>query len=597
MRGLRLPTLLRYLAEDRLLAVTTAVLSVLVLLPLTQTELVPIVDLPIHAALVSQLNRLLAGDPVASEHFMLQPHPAPYWLLYLLLWGAMSAFGTFLGCKLVMAFALLVVPLGFIRLCGAIGRSPRIGLWAFAFCWDFNQSMGFQAFTMTTGLSFFFLARCLDALERPSLSGRWWTGTVGLGLLLANSHAHAAGTASVLAGALALAELPDRRRFWRMGWLSTVPVLALVPWLLATQLHKVGTERDPVSHAVGLWPNAGLRVSQLLDNTFHVVAHIVARNVAGLTLLILLLLPLLYALGAGWTRDTRRAVGLYVSMWVFYLVMPEILFRPFYQWFINTRFASSLLMLGLLLPARRFRGREAWLLAPGVLVAAALALCVTWQFHTYRREVAPFWRVIDRFPAGSRVNWVLWENGTRSSVFRSITSLPAYLITEKGGYSPHLFQSPNLPVVYRDAAHLGFAPWYQPWEFDPVGHARGYDFVLVQGMSPEEQERQRELRALAATDVAKSEPESRERTAAERLPDGTSTPRGAAAPERGPRGGPGARTVRRRPDPGGWDAYYEALEWQAELPPDVLARGDGLELKLVLEAGIWRLYEVRELEE
>ncbi len=488
MLSLGKPTIVRLFAEDRFLFWAALVLSALVLLPLTQTDVLPLVDLGTHLGLIAQISRILSGDPMAVKHYMLQPHPSPYVVVYAMLWASTRLFGLYLGAKLVVAFAVLLTPLGVMRLAHALGRSPRMALWAYALCWDFNQSMGFLAFTTTTGLAFFFLGRAAEALggtERQPL--RWWVTTAALGLILAMSHAHVAGTASALVGAMALTELPNTRRFWRGFWISTVPTFALLPWLVWSRLDNAGREVDIVAPTLGLWPNAGARVGQLFQSTFGIVTPTLGRCIEGLTFLCLLVMPLVYAaMRPGLDQSRRYVLGMYVASWFFFLVMPHELYAPFYQYFINDRHVIYILLIGLLLPAPLFNSRRGLrMLAPGIVLAALMACTITWQFNQFHHHIAPFWRIADRIPPGSRYTVIFYEHKTPESGLRSITQLPAYVVAEKGGFMPFLFHTPNLPVLYVAKEMLSVPPWYDGLDFDMLRDTEGYDYLIVQG-EPEE---------------------------------------------------------------------------------------------------------------
>jgi hypothetical protein len=49
-------------------------------------------------------------------------------------------------------------------------------------------------------------------------------------------------------------------------------------------------------------------------------------------------------------------------------------------------------------------------------------------------------------------------------------------------YDPHLFDNPNRPIVYRPERKLPAPGWNQADQFR-LGHARFYDYVLVQGLA------------------------------------------------------------------------------------------------------------------
>jgi hypothetical protein len=470
------PTTLRLLRSDRFLLASACVLSLAVVAPLTQTPILPLNDLPNHVAMSALLRHMWSGDSVAAFHFEVQPHPAPYWLTYLLLLAASYVFPTLTGAKVVVALCLLSVPLSTMRLLVALGRSPRLALWSFALCWDFSLSMGFIAYTLSVSLGFVFLARCIESLDG---SPKWSSllVTVLLGLLLAQSHAHAAGGTAVLVFAVAVLELRRRSVLLRGVALSTVPVLGLVPWILLGARSEGRARPETIGH----WPDVGERMSRMFHYTVDLVNGQTERNLLGFAFAFLLLAPLILAAWTGGDGNSARPRALYLTAWGLYALMPASLVWPFFQLLIHERHATMILLLGLAVPASAFTGRQAWRLVPGGVVAVAVATVITVQCARFSREVEPFLAVVEAVPASSRIAWVLWQQRTPESVRDTIPQVPAYLLAEKGGYSPYLFQTPNLPLRYRADRHRPHPHWHHPDQFTLAQHGIHYDYVLVQG--------------------------------------------------------------------------------------------------------------------
>ncbi|MCU0698489.1 MAG: hypothetical protein MUC96_18465 [Myxococcaceae bacterium] len=470
------PNVFRILRADRFLLAGVCLLSVAVLAPLAQTPILPLNDLPNHVAMSALLRHMWSGDAVAAFHFELQPHPAPYWLTYLLLLAASYLFPTLTGAKVVVALCLLSVPLSTMRLLLALRRSPRLALWSFALCWDFSLSMGFIAYTLSVSLGFVFLARCIESLDaKPRRSSL--LVTVLLGLLLAQSHAHAAGGAAVLVFAVAVLEFRRRWVLLRGLALSAVPVLGLVPWILLGARSEGRARPETIGH----WPDVGERMSRMFHYTVDLVNGQTERNVLGLAFVFLLLAPLVLAAWTGGDGNSARPRALYLAAWALYVVMPASLVWPFFQLLIHERHATMILLLGLALPAASFTGRQAWRLIPGGVVALAVAAVITVQCARFSTEVQPFLAVVDAVPPSSRIAWVLWQQRTPESVRDTIPQVPAYLLAEKGGYSPYLFQTPNLPLRYRADRHRPHPHWHHPDQFTLAQHGIHYDYVLVQG--------------------------------------------------------------------------------------------------------------------
>ncbi|MGV3619272.1 MAG: hypothetical protein ACO1OB_00565 [Archangium sp.] len=461
-------------AKDRWLRGATLVLAAACLFPLTQTAFVPLTDLPNHVALASVIGDLFGHDALTVHHFMLQPRPSPYWLFYLAILLPSYVLAPQLAAKLVVALGLVLIPLGVMRLRFALGRSPWLGLWAFAASWEFSFNMGFVAFSLATGFSLFFLARVVEQRS----GWRQHAVTVALGLLVSASHAHAAGVASVLAFALALAELPKWKNGLRVAGYALVPVLGLLPWVL---LGPRG-ERAPMPPQIAVFPSLDVRLSSMFDLSLGLSAEPLSKNVLAVCFVVLLLGPLLL-LGASRSggADLRRPIALYAAAWVLFAAMPSELRWPFAQLLIYERHATLILLMGLLLPSAEFSGAQRWLLAPGLAASLLVAGCATYLCRTYGEATAPFVQIIDAVKPHSRVAALLFSHRTEASLRDTLSQLPAYIVANKGGYYPHLFQTPNLPARYIESAHLPSPPWNRPTALDASAWAFAYDYVLVQG--------------------------------------------------------------------------------------------------------------------
>ena len=345
-----------HLARDPVLLGLTVVLSIAVLAPLFVTRFLPLTDLSYHArAGVAGQANLGGGStrqsplhvPAAAVAVLDDVHSADRLRL---------ARGPLYATHIVVGLAVLLVPLGMMRLMIAVGRSPRLGLWAFALAWDFSVSMGFIAYTLGVGLSFFFMARVLEGLR----GGRWTTRrevlkTGALAVVLPLTHAQATATAGLLLGLLALAELPDKRHFrWLMGW-AVLPVAALLPWVLTTPSGG----RGPVPPVADMlyWAPAGERIARFVHYSLGFVQGPVASEIQGMTILTLLLLPLVFAsMRGGSRRVNRRAWVLYAGAWLMYLTLPASLFWPFHQILIYERYTTFVMLFALLLPGVSFVG-------------------------------------------------------------------------------------------------------------------------------------------------------------------------------------------------------------------------------------------------
>ncbi len=470
------------LRDDRFLLFATITASGAVLLPLFLTPFLPLQDLPNHVALASLLSHMREGGDVSTYHFMPQPYPVPYWVGYMIIVFGAKLASPLLGAKLFVAAALLAVPLGLIRLLPSLGRSPRLGLWAFALSWDYNLSWGFVAFNLATGLSFAYIAWAIDSLEMERWRWEQPAKALGFGSVLALTHAHATGVAVLALGALALSALPNRREATRLMQFSVAPLLGLLPWLSMGFLSGDGAPMPDRLSGLAHSPNAGERVRHLFDYTLGFSRGHVSESMMGIAFVILLVVPLLLLASSKPTGPKwRRALVLYTFAWTIYLVLPASLNWPFGQLFIQQRHATLILLMGLTLPSCELGGRCAWRLAPGLI---AIVLCVGVNARlasSFAKHSEPFLEIIDAVPEESRVLPVLMETAVPGSRRTPLNQFPAYIVAVKGGYIPYLFDTPNLVVRYQPTRHLPHMPWWEPKQLSLEEHASHYDYLLVQG--------------------------------------------------------------------------------------------------------------------
>lgn len=485
-----------HLARDRFLAVMTVLMAVLVLSPLFQARFLPLTDLHYHAAYASLAKQLWTGDPVVSHFYMLQPRPSPYWLSYLILIALGSVVGPVYATHVFVGIVLVFVPLAFMRLMIALGRNPRFGLLAFALSWDFNVTMGFVAYSFAIGLGFVLIARALEHLR----GGRWASRTelskTGLlALALPWTHAQASALTALLLGLLAVAERCANRPKNAVRLVSWPLLIALgiAPWILSAP-GGAGAESRPMPDLLHLafWPPTGERIDRFLYHSLGFISTRWASQVQGLLALILLFLPLvLLKLPGGTAKAQRRAFVLYSGAWLVCLTLPSAIFWPFHQIFIYERFLTLLMLFALLLPGASLAGKRLWWLAPPLVIAVASLVTTGWYAGTWDQETRPYQEIIDAIPPGKTVMPVIWERRGPHSTFETLVGVHAYYNALKGGYTPHLFSTPNLPVRRRENVGLPTPVWKHPRDFSIQEHGFRFDYVLVQG---KRQDRFREKR-------------------------------------------------------------------------------------------------------
>lgn len=470
--------------RDRLLLALLGLGCLVVALPLTQSPLVPITDLGSHVGLASQLPRLLLLDDTAWQYYRLNPVPGQNLTVYVVIGLLSSLFGSLFAAKAIVFVALVAPTFGLMRLATALGRSPRIALWALALAWDFNLSIGFLAVNIGTGVAAWYLGALLDRYRRGAKLDTD-LGLIALGLLVGFTHVQAALLVLACSVALALAEISRGLRFRKvvpLVGLGLVPVLTLVPWVVRWFSRSPS---PPALPDLGTFPDIATRAAQLFLATLDVANVAWARNFGGAVYLLLLLLPLVYAIVfPGGDLARRRSLAVYLAVWVLYLTLPDRIYWPTEHVLVEQRYAVAVLAFGLTMVPGKFVGRQVLLLLPGLVGILLTSSVAVWQARQFRPYGESFLSILGSVKPNSRISPVLWQLGTPESVRFTLSHVPSYLVAEKGGYSPHLFRGAALPVELREQKELKGVSPFEPGAFQSLVHARGYDYVLVQGERP-----------------------------------------------------------------------------------------------------------------
>ena len=472
-------SLLRIFRADPLLAGLTTLLSAAICLPLFVTPFLPMQDLPDHVGLANLIGDILGGNGLASDHYRVQGLPLPYLTMYVMLAAFGALFGPLFGAKLVVAFTLLCIPLGAMRLMVALKRNPRMGLFAFALVWDHNLYWGWVSYAMGNGLALFALAHLIEStsVKGALLRAGGWAALVAL------THAQAFGNYLVLAGAFVFAGAPLRRRFL-IHALGLLPgILILVPWAIDRMTAGSGSA---AGSGLGLvWHSLPHKLGHLYTYSMGDPTGPTGEACSALAFAIVLLAPLALA---GLRRDEsvvedRGAVVAFLAMAGLYLAMPMQMSRPIEQWYIYPREASLLLLAALLVPRPNLTGRwRSLLLLPAVAATTLTCVAVTGQFADFGKRARPFLEIIDKTKADRALLTLTLDDGDPRVRLSVYNQFHAYITATRGGYDPYLFDNPSHVVVFRGERKRPAPAWNRMHEFSMTTHAPHYDYILVQGL-------------------------------------------------------------------------------------------------------------------
>ncbi|HLY36585.1 MAG TPA: hypothetical protein VKU61_01025 [Candidatus Binatia bacterium] len=440
-------------------------------MPLFVTPFLPLQDLGNNLALSSLIPRVLWGHGLAARYYRVQALPVPYWTTSLIMGAMTFVVGGRIAAKIMVGLSLVMLPLGTMRLLHALRRSPRMGLWAFALVWDFNMYWGWTAFVFGVGLTLVVLAHIVEA-QNAREAVRTWPGVAAVAL----THAQATAILCIAAAALVFAGAIGKRI--RLHAISVAAVLVLWPWAVARLRAGGALPSGPWAQFDDPVPQ---RIMKLIEHTVGNITPGWGEHVMEGVFLVFLVSPLLLF---AWDRaprikEDRAAVALYVTALGLYLALPGTLLRPFFYWALYQRQATFFLLCGLLLARPCVEGRAGWLLAPGILATLLTSAVVAHQFAAFGTDAAPFAEVIRRIEPDSAVLTLTFENGDPNMKTPSFDEFHGYIIAEKGGYDPYVFDQPSHPIVHRN----GLPRPQSPDLFSMKEHGSGYDYIVVQGKS------------------------------------------------------------------------------------------------------------------
>ena len=472
--------LVQAFAQDRLLAVTTAVLAVAALLPMFVTPFLPLSDLPDHIGQGALLPEILLGRGLAAYHYKIQWAPVPYWTTHLIIAILSPIVGALAAAKIMVAMAVLGLPLAVMRVLRALGRDTRLGLWAFMASWDHNTFAGWIAFMLGMSAALWAIAWVLETQTyRKAIRIAFLACFLGL------THVQAVAYFGLALGLLLLV----RRPFKRVVLLHTVAgsgtLISVMPWL-------VSRFSQSATQGATAWTFDFHTLREKIQDVFKYTLDDQARpadaTVAGAVFLLLLLgVPLLASVPAekeqpGELHPATGALLVIVPLFL-YLTLPMAISGPVSHWYTYPRYATFWLVSLLFLPRARFGGWRALWLAPGVLGAIIYSLVIAGQFADYAQRSRPFLQIIGHVRPNSSYLPLELEDDDPAMVLAPFNQIHAYIAAVKKGYDPHLFHYDSIPFRFRAERELPQTAWNGARAFTIKDHGRFYDYVLVQGIA------------------------------------------------------------------------------------------------------------------
>jgi hypothetical protein len=441
------------------------------------TPFLPLVDLGSHVGAAGLLPDVLLRRGIAPQYYSANPLPVPYWSGYVVLTTLHVLFGPFVAAKVTTALAVLLLPLGHMRLLAALQRSPRLGLWAFALAWNVNTYWGWFTFQLGMAFAFYAIAWLVEAQSLRDVPK-----IAAMTALVVLSHPHAAVLVAVAALALFLVGPMSWRSLLRYA-LGLSGFVVTLPWLFA-RLGS-GGGGGPL-HYDAVDPPGPEKIASLYRYSVDVFTR---PGAVGVTCVAFLLCVLGPAVLGGLRRrpvperSTARAVALLGACAALYLLLPFQIRSPTPHWWTYPRYATYILLALLLCPAPDLQGLRALLLAPGVAVTLALGVARVQQFSDYGDRTRPYLAIVHAMKPDSTflpLDFDFAWSGTRED---SLGQLHGYAAAATSSVEPHLFDEPNMPLLFRPDSRL---PIPAGWQTDRIAGAfnmeeqgRFYDYIVT----------------------------------------------------------------------------------------------------------------------
>jgi len=439
---------------------------VLSVVPLWIPDILPLVDVPQHAAQAASLRQILAGNPVFAADFEVNWF-TPFLGGSVLLLLVSLVMPILPATKLVLSAAVISLPLVTGALLKDLGGDERLKWLAIPGAYSFAVYWGDLAYVVAVPIALGLLPVTIRYERHPTAGRMTGVAIYSTGLFFCHVVALAFGALISLAF-LAGKNLHEPRRLARCAIPYAAPLPLIALWALTASATDA-TVQSPIVLG-SMRERLGVLFMQFsgLDGF--------AFGVGLIEVTAIVLLPFV----AGYRVSTKpeRWMPLAVGG-LFYLACPSVVYGTS---FLFQRFAVFLIPLWLMVwqsPVRPSR----------VFPVAVVAVVAAWfwvnaqRFAGFSEESQPLVSVMREAEGGGRMAGMLLCNGSEYFVNPVYLHVVAWYQAEFNGISDMSFAMlPASLVRYRDmkAPRLGEQHAWTPssFEWDRDGGA-GYDYFLV----------------------------------------------------------------------------------------------------------------------
>ncbi len=467
-------TLWRTFRNDRLFAVLFGILLLCAWLPLTQTPILPFIDLQNNVGGASMIYEAATGGPMAT-YYQVNWNPVPYWTGYMIMAIMAQLVNTLFAAKFICGLLSLVLPLSVVRLLIAIGRSPRQGLWAFLLVWDRNLYAGWVSYLLGMAVALYTLALLIEIKD--------WRGALRvtfMSALVALTHIQALAFLAVAGITLVLTRRVSIKRVFQGALALSGGLVGTWPWL-SRIFAKVPA--NTVEQAFRFnWHTPHEKMAGFYSFTFGSFGGQFDSNLPVLVFCTIFIGPILLMSLPRKMPDSPLWPPMLVTLscFVLYLILPFQFTGPIEHKHTYVRYGTFILLGMLLIPRPRLQGTSAWVLAPGIIMALLLDLHVARQLRDVSKRTTPYLDIIANITPHSRILPVVLEIGDPACYMAPYNQFHSYATGMTRSYDPLYFNNPSTPIIYKSAARL---PYPGQKSLDYEHHIRYYDYVLVQGLA------------------------------------------------------------------------------------------------------------------
>ncbi|MBM66225.1 MAG: hypothetical protein CMH55_08335 [Myxococcales bacterium] len=429
-----------------------------------QGPLLPLRDLPDHLALISLLDHSRVADSLASEHYLIQWTPVPYWVFYGSVWLVARFVDYLTAVQWVLFATMLLTPLALAHLFRTCGRDGRWALLSMPLFFNHNLMWGWVSYCMAIPILAMALAAWI-AYRRRQGSARalaLWSCCLFL------AHAQAA---AFFACIILLRIAAERSRDAVRTLLPLMaPVVLGLPWLIS-RLVGVHGRGEPVSGDAIVFHDPVTRLKRLADHMTNCYRGSLDDWLWLGTLCLIVGLILLYRRGDDEPDNDEGHDPMVVTVVALsvlaYFLAPWELRWPVSQWSIYSRFAILALLFAPGLIRGPFPGTvlqrlslTAWVVL--VLLFAQHNRGVYRDFNTRHNWLLP---TVEAMPGDQFIMPLVFQAGDPASHLGAADQFHAYYVVQHGGYDPYLFDNPSHPVIHRPGTKPALPPWNKPGHF------------------------------------------------------------------------------------------------------------------------------------